>query len=296
MMAVHANGASEDVTAQAAWASSDATVLRVTGGRVDAISDGVALVSAQYNSLRATKTVNVTEPGTFSVTGSVSDGSAGLNAARVDVVSGTGTGRFATTTSAGGFRIFGLAGLVELKASADGYVSRSQTLNVNANTNASFTLTPVVPPADVSGAWQLTIDASPSCSALPDVARRRIYTAAITQNVAGLRFVLGGASFQPDPAYGGGENIFYGRITESTVNVTLASYQYYGLHYDLAELLPEGAGIYTAVGTGTGSLNGSTIAITLAATLTVSGAGSGACAASDHRMTLVRTSAATARR
>jgi len=296
-LAFHVNGASEDVTAQATWTSSDPSVLQVAAGRAQGLADGEAIVTVQYSTTRATRTVVVLEPGTFTVTGSITDGASGLSSARLDVVSGRGAGRFVTTTTYGGYRIFGLAGPAELRASADGYVSRSQTVNVASNMSLSFTLTPVVPPTDVSGAWQLTIDASPSCTGLGDIGRHRTYTAAITQNVAGLRVVLGGAAFERDPAYGGAENIFYGRIIEKSVTLNLTSFEYYGLHYDLAETLPDGAGIYTAVGTGTGTVNGGTIAIALSGTLTVTAHNTPTtCVAADHRLTLVRASTATARR
>jgi hypothetical protein len=293
------NGA-EDVTAQATWMSSDPTVLQVNGGRVDAVGDGEAVVAALYSAVRTMKTIDVFEPGTFTITGSVSDGYNPINGARIDVVSGTGAGRFATTSGYGSFRLFGLLGSVDLRASADGYVSTSQTANVTSNTNLQFGLTPIIAPADASGAWQLTIDASRSCTTLVNAARHRTYTAAITQRITGLSVALSGAVFALH-SYGGSENEFYGHVTQSSVTLNLQPDFYYGDDYDLAEVLPDGGGVYSAIGTGSGTLTGGTIVATLQGTISITNPSTGpsiptACVAADHVMTFVRAQSTTGRR
>jgi len=56
--AVHVGlSGSEDVTAQTTWTSSDKTVLQVTGGRIDGISDGQAIVTALYSGFASTKMI-----------------------------------------------------------------------------------------------------------------------------------------------------------------------------------------------------------------------------------------------
>jgi hypothetical protein len=261
--------------------------------------DGEATVSATFSGYVTRKTIDVMEAGTFIVSGSVSDGSGGINGARVEVAAGTGAGRFATTTQYGGFRLFGLAGIVELRASATGYVTRSQTTTVASNMNVSFGLTPSDPPVDVSGAWQLTIDASASCSTLPDAARHRTYAAAIAQNITGLTIELAGATFASHHSYSGAENTLWGRIIQSAVTLNLWSDDYYGtVEYGVAEVLPDGAGTYTPVGTAGGTVDGRTISARLNGTISVinpSGPAS-ACTATDHLLTLVRASTPTSRR
>jgi hypothetical protein len=295
--AVRSGILSEDVTSLATWASSNPDVLRVNAGTVDGVRDGEAIVTAQYAGFSARMTLTTLEPGTYAITGTVADSGFGLAGALIDVLSGTGAGKTATADANGVFKLYGVAGVVQLQGSADGYQSSVQTVTVaSPSVWVKLTLRPAVAPDNVSGTWQLTIDASPTCSTLAVIARRRTYTATITQDVSALRIQLSGATFAPDPSdFGATENTFFGRIIQDAVTLKLDSYDYYGLHYDLGELLP-GTGTYTVFGAGSGAASANAISVTLAAVIGLSGPNSSACKAADHRLTFTRTDLRTGRR
>ena len=294
LTAYHANASTEDVSAQATWASSNPEVLLVTAGSVNGLRDGEATITARYGGFTTTKVLTVLTPGTYVVSGNVNDSGFGLANARVDVLSGVGAGKSAMTDANGAFKLYGIAGTVQMQGSADGYQSAVQTLDVPRWIN--FNLRPLITPGNVAGHWQLTIDASSACGALPDAARHRTYSAAIAQNGSALRIELSGATFAPDPSFSGAtENTFFGRISQTVVTLKLESYEYYGLHYDLGEVLPGGS-IYTVVGTASGSATASTFGAPLDGTISVGTSSPNPCRAPDHRLTLVRADLTTGRR
>jgi hypothetical protein len=301
LMAYHGSASPEDVTAQATWASSSPDVLLVTAGSVNGVREGEATITAQYGGLTATKALTVLTPGTYVVSGNVNDSGFGLANARVDVLSGVGAGKSAVTDANGAFKLYGIAGTVQMQASADSYQSAAQAVNVVVDilgfvTQVNFNLRPLITPDNVAGQWQLTIDASASCGGLPDAARHRTYSATIAQNNSALRIELSGATFAPDPGSPGGtENTFFGRINQSVVALRLDSYDYYGLHYDIGEVLTDGR-FYTAIGTASGTATASTIGAALDGKISVSYPNGVTCTAADHRLTFVRTNSATRRR
>jgi hypothetical protein len=198
-IAERSDGSSEDVTATAMWniwgASPDPNhtgpnVLRSTGpGTVLAIAPGEALVNVQiafqtHNAETSPKlTVLVLEPGTFRVSGKVMSG--GLpEPAMVEIVSGPGTGLGTRSNYLGEYALYGAAGPVELRASAlvSGFVTKVHRLMVSDNATTDFELEPLVSPADISGAWSVTLSASPSCRAmLPQEAWQRQFDVTINQ-------------------------------------------------------------------------------------------------------------------
>jgi len=112
-----------------------------------------------------------------------------------------------------------------------------------------------------------------------------------------LTFELGGATFKPDvDCDGGTEHTFPGRISQSSMSVSILSCFYYGFGNDLGEVLPDGSGVYTVFGTGTGSQSGGTIAVTLSGSIAVAGPHNTNCSAPDHRLTLTRPSTTSRRR
>jgi hypothetical protein len=297
LVAVRSDNTREDVTGQAAWSSTNPDILRVAdGGVATAIDTGEAGVTGSYGGLSDRKVVTVLEAGTFRVTGVVADSGFGLAGAHVEVASGVGAGKATTTDSGGNYKLFGLAGDVQMRASLDGFESETKTTNISPNqTRVSFTLKPLIPPADLSGDWHLTFDASSSCAMLPEIARRRIYTATVEQSVSALIIRLSGAEFAPDSAGfpGGRMNQFRGRVYRDSVTIKLETYDYYGTHYDLGEILPDRR-VLTIVGDGTGTITASTVSGTLKGTFRVVDAGSTPgttnCVAEDHRFSFVRRS------
>ena len=83
----------------------------------------------------------------------------------------------ATTNNIGQYGLYGVAGPVQLRTSADGFRAQIRDVIVTGNGGSEpFALTPVEAPADVSGTWTMTVTASPRCRAgLPDIAQGRTY-------------------------------------------------------------------------------------------------------------------------
>lgn len=300
LVAVRSDNTQEDVSGQAVWTSSNPDILRVAGGVATAVQNGEAGVTAWFGGLTVSKVVMVLEPGTWRVDGLVADSGFGLAGARVEVVSGIGAGKATTTDGNGNYRLYGVAGDVQMRASLDGYESDMKATTIRGNqTHVSFALTPLIKPADLSGDWQLTFEASRACDTLPEIARRRTYTAIIEQKVSALLVRLSGAEFAPDPAgfLGGLMNQFRGRISGDSVTMKLEAYEYYGMHYDIGEILPDRS-LLTMTGILTGKATASTISGSFDGTIAILGASRIVIAGCDrpgHQFTFARRST-TARR
>jgi Carboxypeptidase regulatory-like domain len=301
LMATYGDSSKVDLTSQALWTASNPDVLSVDGGgRAVAIQDGVAGVAAQFSGLSATLVLTVLEAGTVILQGTVIDSGFALSGARVEVISGTGAGKATTTDANGHYKLFGVAGSIDVRASLDGYQSQTRSMTVSSSQpTLTFTLVPTTTQADLAGDWDLTFEASASCTTLVDVARRRTYIATLVQTGSALTVTLAGGQFAIDPSfYGpqGFENQFRAHVLGNAVALTLATYAYYGTHYDLAEIIPQN-GVFTIVGKGTGTATSSTISGTLDGIFTLTGSGGGSnsppptssvCNAADHRFSFVR--------
>ena len=291
--AFHADLTHEDVTGQAVWSSSEPATLQSAGnGQVAALRDGEAGLTAQYARLLARATVLVIEPGTWSLGGSVQDAPGFVvSGARVEVVAGTGTGKAATTSETGAFRLYGVAGDVQIRTTADGYQPNILTTRVNGNMFFPIALMPATTPSDLTGRWRLTFDASPACTALSDAVQHRSYDATVEQNGAGVTVHLSGASFlgDPDGPPGKLENEFHGRVSGDTVTVRLITYDYYGTHFDLGETIA-GDTIYHVDGTGSATVTSASVSGPFTGTITENprNAKPITCQRPDHRFTFSR--------
>lgn len=261
---VFKDGGTADVTKSVAWTSTGGALRFGVAGQAQAVTRGETSVRAVLNSggtlvYSQIITVFVLEPGTFRVSGKVTEGTSSLGGATVQVVTGTGTGLSQTTSFDGSYALYGVAGPVQIQASSAGYQTQVQSIVVNDIAVLNFNMTPTIPPADISGPWTMTLSASPGCAAkLPDDARQRSYGVAITQD--GSRFQLTAFSSLFLPL------IESGRVQGQLVSLTFFHDTYYGLpgEYDLLELLSptRWLGIYgslqaTVSGSGVdGTLNG----------------------------------------
>jgi hypothetical protein len=95
--AVRSDGSMENVTSQAQWSSSDAGLVRVSpGGLATAMRVGEASVDASYQgpngTVYATASVVVLVPGTFKVSGLITDSGTAVPHVTVTVLSGFGAG------------------------------------------------------------------------------------------------------------------------------------------------------------------------------------------------------------
>ena len=85
------------------------------------------------------------------------------------------------------------------RVTKDGYQPLVQTIHVTGHQQINFDLTPLIPRANLSATYTLTISAAAHCrSMLPEEARIQTYTAVLRQDLARLTATLAGASFVGD--------------------------------------------------------------------------------------------------
>ncbi len=189
----YSEGKAEDVTATAHWSPPTNSWLAIgfrSPGVAFAARSGENVVQVKYQDKFDTVRVLVLEDGTFKLSGVVSESGGGLADVAVEVLSGTGKGLRTTTDWYGAYALYGVAGPVQLRASAAGLTPQIHDVVVTGNdATDSFTLTPVVATADISGRWTMTVAPSPGCrDGLPDRVPGRTYEVDVTQQ--GTRFQM----------------------------------------------------------------------------------------------------------
>jgi hypothetical protein len=152
-------------------------------------------------------------------------GAGPLGGATVEVTAGTGQGLRARTNENGRYTLLGVAGPVQLRASADGFAQ--QVLNVVVTGHGvthTFALTPVEATTDVAGMWTMRIVPSPICRAgLPEVARGRPYQVELIQLGTRLQLRMSGPTLTVNnPSWHGGT------VLGSHVRLTFAGDTNYG--------------------------------------------------------------------
>src|SRR6185436_12777007 len=107
----------------------------------------------------------------------------------------------------GTYRLYGVAGPVEIQISKSGYDTIVRGLTVSGTDVASVTeiRQSVIP--SLAGTYSLTLAAAGNCTALPVEARSRTYSATVQQSGPVLTVTLGGADFSSE------RNRFSGRVT-----------------------------------------------------------------------------------
>jgi hypothetical protein len=278
-VATHSNGSSEDVTATVQWHSSDTLILTISAtGLASTIQAGDVNVTATLQSDPghlpssghpfgpATQSILVVPAGTFRLSGAVRWLGSPIGGALVQVTAGTGAG----LSSAGGpYRLYGVAGDIQLTVSRTDYVTIKQTVTVNSNTVLDFDLVTVNPTPDFAGTYSLRITADPGCAtagagALPAIGRARQYAANISQDRTSLKVLLSGANFDQKSG-----NVLYGQLAPggATFYVNSPGY-YYSSYRDLAEVLPDGS-VYLPSGTINLTRSANNLVGTLAGTITI---------------------------
>lgn len=192
-----ADGATRDVTAQAAWNSSNESVLSFSStGLASGHQRGEVTVRAALGGFTTLRPeVMVLPTGTFRLSGRVTDADIPVPEATISVVAGQGSGE-TTIAREGAYILYGVAGPIELRARAAGYAELRQRVTVNAHETVNLQMTPAAPREQLAGRFTLTIRAAPSCAGqLPEGARVRTYTAIVTQDGPALRVKLEGAQF-----------------------------------------------------------------------------------------------------
>ena len=189
-VAEYSDGSSKDVTTAATWFPNGESfpIHFVSPGIAAPARRGEAVVSARTEAV-GRLTVMVLEPGTFKLSGPVSETGVGsLFGVTVEVLSGIGQGLRATSDR-NGYALYGVAGPVRLRASAEGFTPQDLDVVVTGNdATQAFDLTPAVIATDVSGIWTMTVVPAAECRpGPPDIARGRTYQVELTQNATRLK-------------------------------------------------------------------------------------------------------------
>lgn len=232
------DGTTGDVASEATWTTTNASVLTASpGGIVKGTSRGESALVARHSNQTAHVYVFVLEDGTYRVTGRVTESGAGLPAARVEVVAGTGAGLTATTGPGGSYALYGLAGEVQIEVVLDGFEKERRTIIVGGHTTADLVLRPTIAPTDLSGDWRLTLSASSGCvPAVPEDAATRSYSATVTQTVTRLKLELKAPTLATTSV--GLDGVVIDRSVTIFLPVDDFYYATYGLrYYSLVEML-----------------------------------------------------------
>jgi hypothetical protein len=146
----------KDVTATALWSPTPNRTwlpLRFTSsGEATASSRGEVLVAAAVENKVGSLTVFVLEPGTFKLSGVLSEaGKKTLTDATVEVLTGTGQG-LTSSTAQGRYALYGVGGAIRLRWSARGFSPEIHEVLVSGESiSHDFALPPLRAPANVSG-------------------------------------------------------------------------------------------------------------------------------------------------
>jgi hypothetical protein len=123
-----------------------------------------------------------------------------------------------TLTGADGQRASNGAPLT-VKVSSTGFESQTRQSELTSGTVENFVLSPIATPTtNIAGAWTITIGASASCAALPELARVRHYDATLTQLYARVTVTLASPTITVFSGPVGGT----GTIIDGTVSFPIA--------------------------------------------------------------------------
>lgn len=188
----------ENVTAQTAWSPANSPELTISSsGLVTGVARGERVIQARYLGRTATLRIFVLPRGTFKLSGVVRESGVGIADAELTVISGTGQGLTTRSGFTGSYALYGVAGNVRIQISRAGYQTRQVDLGVGGHQIENLDITASQARADFRGVYTLTITA-PSCrsgnATFPDEARRRVYTATVSQDGGRLTVKLSDAN------------------------------------------------------------------------------------------------------
>jgi hypothetical protein len=232
----------QDYTSKAGWGPGISSVLTVDrNGQATAVApgDGFILANIEATPPRSTccsarTSVLVLAPNTYRLTGNVLESGLPVQGATITVLSGVGSGLSTITNYDGEYRVYGVAGALQIRMTKRGYVDIVKTFTASQNDVLDFpdahqqqTL-PVV-----AGGYVLTIQADPDCPTtspnpytmpLPsDMRQPRSYAVQVTQDGPALHVIGAAPTFLPP------SDRFDGRITPDGITFLLGNgYTGYG--------------------------------------------------------------------
>jgi Bacterial Ig-like domain (group 2) len=254
--AVMSDGSTENFTARVQWSSANTGLVQVSpSGVVTAVQVGEGWISALYstgaNPVHASARVLVLVPGTYKLSGRITDNGTALAEVTVTVLSGVGAGQTTMSGLDGAFAVYGVGGRVRLQATRAGYLNKMEELDIGAIATHNFEMVPDGQRTDLSGTYTLTITLG-AClrpdGQFADELRSRRFSATLTQRGGGLHVSLSGAEFIMRDGRG---DRFKGLVDPNgTVTFTLGDpYDYYLTDYtDLVERV-NGTTAFMAYGT-----------------------------------------------
>ena len=214
------------------WRSSN-SMIRVESatGLATAISaTGESFLTAMVGTRQATKEVIIVPAGTFRLVGRVMDEeypTAPVPGARIEVLPG---GASTLSDNDGRFRLYGVPPDAELQITATGYSPSVQPVQLVKHTTRDFRIAATGPRPNLAGAYELSIDVTGSCSALPEDLQHRRYQAAISQDGVTLDVRLTEPRFRIDSGPRGDR--FFGEARPGGALFDLPNdfYDYYGFY------------------------------------------------------------------
>ena len=187
--------------------------------------------------------VLVVPPNTYRLTGKVLESGLPVQGARVTVIGGSDSTLSSTTEYDGEYKLYGVAGRVQIKVAKSGYEDMAKAVAVTADDVLDFPEARQIGAIPlVSGTYVLTLQADNDCSTAPsaynvpplpaDVRQRRTYSAQVAQDGPSLSVSL------PPPQFAAPSNLFSGRIHPGTVEFVFGDgYLYYGPENAITERL-----------------------------------------------------------
>jgi hypothetical protein len=231
------DGTSQDYTSKVQWNAygiyGPTPIVMSSSGGVTVRSSGEATIQARFGNLTSSLNAMVIPDGTYRLVGTVNEAGLPVTSATVSVVTGTGSGLAATTDYQGQYRLYGVAGPVQVQVSKLGYDAVTNTATISTDDVLDFpNMSETGGPPTIAGTYSLSIVAAGDCHVIntPPLAtpyRNRTYTAVVTESGPVVTVTLSGANFVIANGRG---NKFAGRVTPGHVSFTLGdtgSYAYY---------------------------------------------------------------------
>ncbi len=220
-----------DYTRNLTWVAYPADVLTVTRetGEATGVGPGDAQVFADTaagcstSACHARTAIIVLPPNTYRLTGKVLEFGLGVQGASVTVLSGVGSGASAKTDYGGTYRLYGVAGAVQIKVSKAGYEDLVKSVNVTQNDVLDFPEAhQITAIPSMAGPYTLTLQADPGCDTTPwgpgnhaplppEFRQPRNYSAQLAQDGPSLAVTLAA------PQFAAPTNQFLGRIKPEVI-------------------------------------------------------------------------------
>ena len=233
------DGSSEDVTSRAQWTSTDTRAIQVDGsGVASALAPGESRITARHNGRSATNVVLALSPGTYRLTGRISEAGTALSGVTLQVLEGTGQGATAVSNAEGIYALYGVAGSLKVHGKRTGFENLTFSVHVAANTTHDLEMALERPRDPIAGSYRLTLRAT-GCGSIPAELQVRQYDAQLQQRGSELTVTLSGADFLVSSGKGNQFRGSYnpdGRIVFS-LGSNISSYYYYYFGIEKPEII-----------------------------------------------------------